>query len=390
MRRAILGLVAVLIFQASAWSQSKAFDITTYTPPNGWQETVRADAVLLSKETSGGGVGMITLYRSIEASSNSDVNFTQAWDSLIKENLGVASAPARLPVAEEKGWRAESGHATFTFQGSNCAVLLLALTRGTTLVNVVVVVNSADYEKDVTAFTDSLSFKPAATVSAPSAPKAAPIGDGGPAPEVWTVTKFKIKPGYASAQMEPVWVAFYPNGDYFPYFPEGGFLGFDLGRTGQSWGKATRKGDTIAARSSYGNIDFVKKGADQMLSPNYTSNTWHRCRSVDGLKLEGTYTPDIDVYNNRPGLGPAPDRLPVITFRKDGTFTNTGISYANITRSPDYAIGSGTYQVKNFSLVMSYTDGRRVQVGFVGIKNVDPAGEPTLYFINNLLNYKMR
>ena len=80
----------------------------------------------------------------------------------------------------------------------------------------------------------------------------------------------------------------------------------------------------------------------------------------------------------------------MITFRKDGTFTNTGISYANITRSPDYAIGSGTYQVKNFSLVMSYTDGRRVQVGFVGIKNVDPAGEPTLYFINNLLNYKMR
>ena len=388
-RRLFLLLAVTLTLTVSAAAQTKTFDLVTFTPPKGWDETVTADAILYSKEDTKGDACTLRLYRSISASSDSNTNFDKAWESLVRDSLGVTSAPEREAMIEEKGWRAESGYAQFTYQGANCVVALIAMTRGSQLVNLVVITNSADFEKEITAFSDSFSFKPAAPVAS-QPPAAVKEGGAGPIPEVWMVNKFKIKPGYDVVQMTPVWVAFFPNGDYFPYFPEGGFWNFDLKRSGQSWGKATHQGNTIAARSSYGNIDFVKKGPEHMESPNYTSNTWYKCRSVDGLRLEGAYTPDLDVYNKTTGFLPAPEKRPIIFFKKDGTFINEGLSYANVTRSPDYALGSGTYQIKNFSLILNYADGRRVQVGFVGIKNVDPAGEPTTYFINNLLNYKLK
>lgn len=239
----------------------------------------------------------------------------------------------------------------------------------------------------------SASWSQNKTTSTPPVNAAATVNQpkGGPVPELWVANRFEIKTGDDTPKISPSWAAFFPNGDYYPYFPEGGFWKFDLKRSDRSWGKAKQYGNKIVTDSLYGGIDFVKKSAEQMVSPDYPSNVWYRCASVDGLRIEGAYTHDREGYNRWHKTAKPLTPRPVIFFKKDGTFVNEGVSYANVTNSFDYAFGSGTYEIKNYSLILNYKGGKkRAQVGFATLKTSESTGQPVLYFINNLVHYKLK
>ncbi len=383
--------ILLFCFSGTAIAQSKTFDITSYKAPQGWKETKSADSVIYTKEEADGSSTMMCLYRGIQASDDSRKNFDIAWQSLVRETLGLAVSPQMEAPDQHQGWNALAGHAFYEHEGTKSAVILATYTRGNSLVNLVIVTNAAGHQEAITAFSDSFSFQAPATSSQVAKQPIPTVKSSEPAPEVWMVNRLKLKAAQGRTEMGQEWVAFYPNGDYFPYLPEGGFYNFDPQRSGQSWGKAVRSGNSVQATSSYGNITFVAKSANEMESPNYTSSTWYRCQSVDGLRLEGTYTPDLDFYNNiKSGVLPQPKQPPVIHFRKDGTFFNEGISYANVTRDMTAALGHGTYQIKDFSLIMNCAGGRQVQVSFSGIKSTDPKSNPESYFINGLLNYRLK
>ncbi len=55
-------------------------------------------------------------------------------------------------------------------------------------------------------------------------------------------------------------------------------------------------------------------------------------------------------------------KRPILFFKKDGTFINEGIEFSNLTYGDPYAIGKGTYEIINYSLLMHTESGKLLQV----------------------------
>ena len=93
-------------------------------------------------------------------------------------------------------------------------------------------------------------------------------------------------------------------------------------------------------------------------------------------------------------FGGVTGKTPLLSFTADGKFTDDGalkILYHDYVAcvNPCNAPGSGTYDVKNYSIIFNYSDGRRVKLAFLGSgyqkSNQSP---PALYlsYYENVLN----
>lgn len=144
----------------SAIAQTEVFDITTYTSPKGWKKSKSESAVQFSKEDAAtGAYCMITLLKSVPGTKDSKENFDAAWESIVKEMVKVSAAPEMQPPAKENGWEAQSGYSPYELDGNKGLALLVTSTGFEKMVNIVVLTNSDIYEKDMSAFLESISFK---------------------------------------------------------------------------------------------------------------------------------------------------------------------------------------------------------------------------------------
>ena len=76
------------------------------------------------------------------------------------------------------------------------------------------------------------------------------------------------------------------------------------------------------------------------------------------------------------------EKFPSISFTADGRFTDNGairVLYHEYNEciNPALAPGSGTYEVKDYTITFNYSDGRKIKIAFLGteydIKNQSPA-----------------
>lgn len=385
-------LISFLLFVSLAicgCTQKQSFDIVSYTAPKGWQKLEKTETITFSKEDATKGFCMITIYKSIDASDNAQQNFDLAWQSLVKENLGVATAAEMQPATTENGWTTLAGHATFEKDNISGAVILASSTAGNKLSNMIIVTNSGQYEKEITAFIESMTLKKptTATTTVASTKTNSPAAT----PQVWMLTRYSME----KRKDESLWLVLYSNGDFLGHLPEGGMLGVTKANSNQtnSWGVIKDKGAELHLENAhYGTVIRLGKTSSTEMSypPGSKSSVYKKCKSVDGLTLEGAYTPDFDLYNKaKAGVTITTDPRPIIFFKKDGTFINEGVAYSNITKSGTYAIGKGKYFIKDYSLILTFDDGRKVQVAFTGILGADPFTNPDGYMINGLTNVKL-
>jgi hypothetical protein len=112
------------------------------------------------------------------------------------------------------------------------------------------------------------------------------------------------------------------------------------------------------------------------------SDVYYRCASVDGLRLEGAWTS----YANP--ADPALDRLPagqrpILRFSRDGRFVDEGL-FAVFMRSysgGDDRPGAGTYELRDFTAILRYDDGRVRREAFNGLLSADPARTNDVIFL---------
>jgi len=119
------------------------------------------------------------------------------------------------------------------------------------------------------------------------------------------------------------------------------------------WGTWTFADGRGVLKMPYGEIPLEAKAADLVLTTMKTPHTYQRIAPVDGALLDGTWTMAAN-----PG-----DKIPKITFRQDGTFSDDGalkVLEHNLYRLYGIAAspGDGTYEVKNFTMLFHYADGR--------------------------------
>ncbi len=139
----------------------------------------------------------------------------------------------------------------------------------------------------------------------------------------------------------------------------------------RDWGSYTFSNGRGILKLPYGDLPMRMENNKFIITANKTDHAFHKLNSVDGAKFNGTY-----VMNEAYG------KIPVITFTADGRFTDKGAIKAlyhesNVCTTTGLAPGSGTYEVKNHSVVFRFNDGRKINVAFLGtgydIKNQSPA-----------------
>ncbi len=173
-----LTLLSFLIVLAGyTFAQQQTFDLATFTPPKGWDKKEGKDAIQLSKhDEKSDSYCLITLYKSTPGIADSKENFDMAWTSLVKETIPVSTAPEMQPAATENGWEIQSGHAPYEIEGTKGVAMLVTASSAEKMVNMIILTNTDMYEKEMTAFIESISLKKLETlpVGQPENPQQSP------------------------------------------------------------------------------------------------------------------------------------------------------------------------------------------------------------------------
>jgi hypothetical protein len=164
----IIGVGPVLVW-AQQQAASETFDIITYKSPKGWKKETQPSAVLFGIENSDGGLCLITLFKPVPAISggNSKANFAAAWKTLVKETVTVKSEPQMQPSATENGWTAESGAAEYESDGQKGIVLLVTVSSGGKMVNILILTNTTAFQQQISDFLESIVLPKAAAENSP-------------------------------------------------------------------------------------------------------------------------------------------------------------------------------------------------------------------------------
>jgi hypothetical protein len=159
--KALFPIVFFAVIGCTLSAQPKqVFDIVTYIPPKGWKKQFTENALQLTKEDGARGTYcIITLYKAIPGTADSKENFDLAWASLVKEMVTVSAAPEMQAVENKEGWEIQSGYATFESDSVKGVVILVTASASEKMVNLIITTNTDVYEKEMTAFIESLSIK---------------------------------------------------------------------------------------------------------------------------------------------------------------------------------------------------------------------------------------
>ena len=209
--------------------------------------------------------------------------------------------------------------------------------------------------------------------------------------EVWQCQSTNI----STLKVEFITVVLSPDGKCLYYMPEKGLYGVTPATGNDSWGSVTDKGNLLQLRNELrGNMDLYKISPVTMSRyPNSKSTIYKKVKQVDGLHFEGAYSPELSYYNGKTDIISRqidPAKRPIIFFKKDGTYVNEGIEFSNLTRGNDYALGKGTYEIINYSLILTTRNGQKLQVALTPILDANPASiDNSGLMINNLVFYHL-
>lgn len=180
------------------------------------------------------------------------------------------------------------------------------------------------------------------------------------------------------------WMIVLPNGEYFNQIPTDGFLNFSRSQTGGTWGTFSMSGNNGAFANQYETLNVQKINNTEMEIVGY-ANHLYKLTSVDGVKLSGKYVNSISGWSTS-GTYPygENDAQPMIEFSLNGSFTDKGAFVTNFTipyQYPEKAPGNGNYEIKNFTLILNYSDGRKITKSFSGVLNNSVTATSELIFV---------
>jgi hypothetical protein len=147
-------------------------------------------------------------------------------------------------------------------------------------------------------------------------------------------------------------------------FPTEGLDGLDTRIPAElhrrDWGNYSFNNGKGILKMSYGDIPLRMDGDKLVITVNKTEHRFFRMPSVDGAKLNGSYV-----------MAKVNDKIPAISFTPDGKFTDNGavkVLYHEYLDCLNAGLlpGSGSYEIKNYSILFNYDDGRKIRIAFLG------------------------
>ena len=128
----------------------------------------------------------------------------------------------------------------------------------------------------------------------------------------------------------------------------------------RNWGTYTFSNGNGVLKMPFADIPFRMEGDKLIVNKNQRDWPFYKLNSVDGARFSGTYK-----------MSESYEMIPVISFTADGKFNDNGVVrvlyHDNTTCiNPGFKPGSGTYEVKDYTIKFNYTDGRKVKLAFLG------------------------
>lgn len=150
----------------------------------------------------------------------------------------------------------------------------------------------------------------------------------------------------------------------------------------RNWGTYNFINGKGVLKMPYSDIPLRMENNKLIITTNQTDHGYIKLNSVDGAKFNGTYA--LSEWNGM---------IPAISFTPEGKFVDKGamrVLYHEYTDCLNEALkpGSGTYEVKNHSLILNYTDGRKIKIAITGSgfdKNNPSPATLTLSFNEDVL-----
>jgi hypothetical protein len=185
---------------------------------------------------------------------------------------------------------------------------------------------------------------------------------------VWTGLSMSVglaKTGAVlGAELNQKYLILFSNGQaYFgKYFPAEGLDGLNTWikaeKNRRDWGYYTFSNGRGVLKLPYAEIPLRLANNKLVITTNKTEHSFIKLNGVDYVKFDGNY-----VMSEWNGM------IPAISFTNDGKFTDRGalrvlyheyVDCLNLALTP----GSGTYDVKNHSIIFNYSDGRKIKIAF--------------------------
>ncbi|HEY6063557.1 MAG TPA: hypothetical protein VIV35_08110 [Chitinophagaceae bacterium] len=193
---------------------------------------------------------------------------------------------------------------------------------------------------------------------------------------VWQGTSMSVgisKPGAdLGAELKVKQLIFFSNGQaYFgTNFPSEGLDEINTWVKAENfrrdWGTYSFSNGRGVLKLPYADIPLRMENGKLVITTNKTDHAFIKTNPVDGARFNGVYA-----LSSKNFLGEETGKTSVIGFTADGRFSDNGalkilshesVECLNTAKTP----GSGTYEVKNYSVVFNYTDGRKIKIAFIG------------------------
>jgi hypothetical protein len=376
-----------------------------FAPPAGWLRTDQNGTIMLKPSGEPPDSVLLALLPIVPRQPDFDRQFAELV-------LGLESGGALRNRRDVQTQRLGEGairqlvyFATYSSDRGDRFLAIMARAEGTS-VGVVMfsTVNAETYYRlgqTATHLFDGLRIVAAAAsqaMPAPQAPSAGPPrsnagGSGPPAPAagrtkgsyrgtgivgVWTGTEIRRYYGtgtFTTTVALPAWYVFFDDGVMLQQFPDEGLAGFDRDAL-RANPKFTNEWQTYTFSGSTGSTVRPESAAPwalEMTGPEelkVNNSSFRRCPDVTGTRLEGSwYQQSVDDATDPDFVRRPRGRRPLIHFTGAGRFDDEGLFAVAIpsrTGGNDQP-GAGTYEIRDYSIILHYDDGRVRQEAFPGL-----------------------
>jgi hypothetical protein len=258
-------------------------------------------------------------------------------------------------------------------------------------INILTMTNGAGYQSNIDEFFKGLTLRKDPPVGKNAVTQTAGIQS---APKANTPPCFNTKNGIEGVWMgiyvkefygdpltmgHTIWKSFYSNGQVYEAIPDIGFADFNKpeseSREAQFWCRYLNNGAGNWIIERPGGVDLDVKLNDRgnmKIGVQY----YQHCKPVDGLRLNGSWTSWADPDDPELDMGTFGQKA-LIRFSANGQFTdegifNTALQYHRDNTSVTTA-GSGTYEIRDYSVILRYNDGHIKQAALTGFLSLDPS-----------------
>jgi len=392
-----------------SFAQRETFNIATYTILKGWEKSTKEGAVsYIATDKDKGTYCIISIHASRTSRGTAQEEFDRSWAELAATPLKISAAPQTGKVADEDGREVILGMANF-INGNLTGTAMLSTIVGFDLTtNILTMTNVEGYRSDIDKFFEGLTLRKdpstvknafAATTNSQSASKvnSPPVFNTKNGIEgVWMGIYMKAFYGDPLTLGHTIWKTFYSNGQVYEAIPDIGFAGFNKTESESSevqfWNRYINNGTGKWIIKRPGVIDInvkLNERGNMVISAQY----YQHCKPVDGLKLNGSWTSYADPDDPELDRG-AFGQNALIRFSANGQFTDEGIFNSALQFHRDGSsvttAGSGTYEIRDYSIILRYNDGHIKQAALTGFLSLDPAVDDITICISRVKFSKRR